>query len=161
MFNTWDASSLTRLYLTFANLTTVAPIFAAWVLSELRPLTTQNTALIQCFSLLLLGMFLAALATLNFSLSFLIGVLTTPLSFVRRSQNTAWTVAQLALLAVLNPVMVAQWSAKLLGGDLQQVLVLAAQGWHVWGLWTQVVFWLVWWPAWMLAATVVAGGMMG
>jgi glycosylphosphatidylinositol transamidase len=161
MFNNWDASSLPRLYVTFANMTTVLPIFAAWVLSELRPLTRQDTMLIQCFSLLLLGMFLAALATLNFSLSFLIGVLTTPLSFVRRAKSTLWTVAQLALLAVLNPVLVAHWSTRLLGGDLQQVLVLAAQGWHIWGLWTQVVFWLVWWPAWMLAATVVAGGMVG
>jgi glycosylphosphatidylinositol transamidase len=160
-FNNWDAGNLVRLYMTFANLTSMAPLFTAWVLKELRPLTPQNNALIQCFSLLLLGMFLAALATLNFSLSFLIGVLTTPLSFVRRTHSMNRTIPQLALLAVLNPVMVVQWSAYLLGGNLEQVLVLAAQGWHVSGLWTQVVIWLVWWPAWMLATTVVAGGLTG
>ncbi|RYF37631.1 MAG: hypothetical protein EOO38_25965, partial [Cytophagaceae bacterium] len=114
---------------------------------------------VQCFSLLLLGMFLAALATLNFSLSFLIGVLTTPLSFVRKSSSAALTWLQLALLVVLNPIMVAQWSTKLLGVNLADVLTLAATGWHVWGLWTQVVVWLVWLPAWIVGATVVAGGL--
>jgi glycosylphosphatidylinositol transamidase len=69
------------------------------------------------------------------------------------------TAVQLLVLAVLNPVMVAQWSAKLLGVDLQDVLVLAAEGWHVSGLWTQVTVWLVWFPAWVLGNVVVAGGM--
>ncbi|KAF1365136.1 Glycosylphosphatidylinositol:protein transamidase, GAA1 component [Lizonia empirigonia] len=158
MFNNWDASNLSRLHLTFANMTTILPLFLAWVVSELRPLSTQDVTLIQCFSLLLLGMILAALATLNFSQSFLIGVLATPLSFVRRSNKTWLTATQLAMLAVLNPIMVAQWSAKLLGADLQNVLVLAAQGWHIWGLWTQVTVWLVWAPAWLLGTVVVAGG---
>mgnify|MGYP004502856725 CR=1 FL=1 len=160
MFNTWDATNLSGLYLTFANSTTLLPLIVAWFLSELRPLSSQETTLIQAFSLLFLGMFLAALATLNFSQSFLIGVLATPLSFVRKT-NKAWLSAvQLGLLALLNPVMVAQWSAKLLGADLYEVLVLAAQGWHVSGLWTQVTVWLVWFPAWVLGSVVVAGGMM-
>lgn len=158
MFNNWDASNLSRLHLTFANMTTILPLFLAWMVSELRPLSKQDVTLIQCFSLLLLGMILAALATLNFSQSFLIGVLATPLSFVRRSNQTWLTATQLAMLAVLNPIMVAQWSAKLLGADLQNVLVLAAQGWHIWGLWTQVTVWLVWAPAWLLGTVVVAGG---
>jgi glycosylphosphatidylinositol transamidase len=159
MFNNWDASNLGRLHVTFANATTMFPLFIAWCLSELRPLSAQERTLIQCFSLLLLGMILAALATLNFSQSFLIGVLATPLSFVRKSNKTWLTAVQLLVLAVLNPVMVAQWSAKLLGVDLQDVLVLAAEGWHVSGLWTQVTVWLVWFPAWVLGNVVVAGGM--
>lgn len=158
MFNNWDASNLSRLHVTFANMTTLAPIFIAWMLSKLRPLSTQENTLIQCFSLLLLGMILAALATLNFSQSFLIGVLATPLSFVRKSSRTWVTAVQLLMLALLNPVMVAQWSAMLLGANLQDVLVLAAQGWHIWGLWTQVTVWLVWAPAWLLASIVIAGG---
>lgn len=160
MFNNWDASNLSRLHLTWANMTTILPLFLAWALSELRPLSAQEVTLIQCFSLLLLGMILAALATLNFSQSFLIGVLATPLSFVRKTNRTWLTAIQLGLLVVLNPVMVAQWSAKLLGADLHDVLVLAAQGWHVWGLWTQVTVWLVWFPAWFLGSVVVSGGLM-
>jgi glycosylphosphatidylinositol transamidase len=160
MFNNWSAPDLSRLHLTLANATTLLPLFLAWVLSELRPLSTQEITLIQCFSLLLLGMILAALATINFSQSFLIGVLATPLSFVRRTERQWLTAVQLVLLAVLNPVMVAQWSAKLLGADFQNVLELAAQGWHIWGLWTQVTVWLVWFPAWVLGSVVVAGGLM-
>jgi glycosylphosphatidylinositol transamidase len=60
---------------------------------------------------------------------------------------------------VLNPVMVVQWSTKLLGGNLAEVLRLAAVGWHVWGLRTQVVVWLVWFPAWVVGTTIVAGGL--
>jgi glycosylphosphatidylinositol transamidase len=54
---------------------------------------------------------------------------------------------------------VAQWSSKLLGADLSEVLRLSAVGWHVWGMWTQVVVWIVWFPAWLVGATIVAGGL--
>ena len=158
LFNTWSSTTLSALYLTVANATTLFPLVVAWFFAELRPLSHQENTLIQCFSLLLLGMILAALATLNFSQSFLIGVLAAPLSFVRKSNRTWLTVLQLLLLAAINPVMVAQWAAKLLGADLNHVLVLAAQGWAVWGLWTQVTVWLVWFPAWVCATVVVAGG---
>jgi glycosylphosphatidylinositol transamidase len=160
MFNNWEADDLVRLHVTYANITTILPIALAWAISELRPLSTQEVTLIQCFSLLLLGMILAALATLNFSQSFLIGVLATPLSFVRRTQKKWLSIVQFVVLIAVNPVMVAQWSAMLLGADLQDVLVLAAQGWHIWGLWTQVTVWLVWFPAWVLGSVVVAGGML-
>lgn len=158
LFNTWSSDTLSALYLTAANATTLFPLVIAWFFAELRPLSTQENTLIQCFSLLLLGMILAALATLNFSQSFLIGVLAAPLSFVRKTDKTWLTVLQLLLLAAINPVMVAQWSARLLGANLDHVLVLAAQGWAVWGLWTQVTVWLVWFPAWVCATVVVAGG---
>jgi glycosylphosphatidylinositol transamidase len=162
-FNYWDTDFLHGIFLTAANISTLAPIGLAFVLyyAPENPLPQQQITLIQCFSLLLLGMFLAALATLNFSLSFLIGVLTTPLSFVRKTKSAALTWLQLAVLVVLNPIMVAQWSTKLLGVDLGEVLTLAATGWHVWGLWTQVIVWLVWLPAWIVGATVVAGGLFG
>jgi glycosylphosphatidylinositol transamidase len=158
-FNYWDSDKLHGLFLTAANVTSLLPIIIAFLFFWSNPLTPQQLTLIQCFSLLLLGMFLAALATLNFSLSFLIGVLSTPLSFVRYSENRGLTGLQLAVLAVLNPVMVVQWSTKLLGGNLAEVLRLAAVGWHVWGLRTQVVVWLVWFPAWVVGTTIVAGGL--
>ncbi|KAF2033256.1 Glycosylphosphatidylinositol:protein transamidase, GAA1 component [Setomelanomma holmii] len=160
-FNYWDTDFLYGIFLTGANISTLMPIVLAFVFywGPETPISQQKITLIQCFSLLLLGMFLAALATLNFSLSFLIGVLTTPLSFVRKSKSAALTWLQLVILAVLNPIMVAQWSCKLLGLDVAEVLRLAATGWHVWGMWTQVVVWLVWAPAWVMGAMVVAGGL--
>jgi glycosylphosphatidylinositol transamidase len=103
-------------------------------------------------------MFLAALATLNFSLSVIVGVLCAPLSFVRRAQGNMYTAVQLVVLALLNPVMVAQWSTHLLDADLELVLKVAATGWHVNGLWTQVVVWIVWFPAWVVGTGIVAGG---
>ncbi|KAF1920685.1 Gaa1-like protein [Ampelomyces quisqualis] len=160
-FNTWDSDFLMGIFLTCANIVVLLPVGLAFVnYYALEPsLTMQQITLVQCFSLLLLGLFLAALATLNFSLSFIIGLLSTPLSFVRRSSHPGLTFLQLGALVALNPVMVAQWSAKLLGADLVEVLRVAAIGWHVWGMWTQLVVWLVWMPAWLVGATIVAGGL--
>ncbi|CAO2656328.1 Nn.00g051310.m01.CDS01 [Neocucurbitaria sp. VM-36] len=158
LFNHWDADHLRGLFLTAANVSSLVPIGIAFLFNYTRPLSIRETALIQCFSLLLLGMFLAALATLNFSLSFLIGVATAPLAFVRRTDSMGFNVIQLAGLAVLNPIMVFQLGTKLLGGDLAEVLFKAAQGWHIWGQWTQVVVWLVWLPAWGVASAVIATG---
>ncbi|KAJ4365792.1 Glycosyl phosphatidyl inositol protein transamidase complex subunit [Neocucurbitaria cava] len=158
LFNHWDASFLVSLLLTAANASTLLPIGVGFLFNYTRPLSMREANLIQCFSLLLLGMFLAALATLNFSLSFLIGVVATPLTFVRRTNSVGWNVIQLAGLAVLNPIMVIQLGTKMLGGSLAEVLVKAAQGWHIWGLWTQVVVWLVWFPAWFAGSSVIASG---
>jgi len=43
-------------------------------------------------------------------------------------------------------------------GKVVGVLVRASQGWVVNGLWTPVVVWLVWWPAWVVGAWVVLVG---
>lgn len=160
-FNTWDTDNLIGIFYTAANITTLLPIGLAFVnyYALESPLSAQALTLIQCFSLLGLGLGLAALATLNFSLSVIVGVLSAPLSFVRRTKSTPVTMAQLVVLAVLNPVMVAQWSSRLLGGDLGEIMRLAAVGWSVWGLWTQVVVWVVWFPAWVVGAGIVAGGL--
>jgi glycosylphosphatidylinositol transamidase len=160
LFNNWDADHLPNLFLTASNLTTLAPLIITFLFWWSAPdvLTPQALCLLQCFSLLLLGMFLAALATLNFSLSVLVGVLCVPLSFVRKSNNRGVTGVQLLMLAMLNPVLVIQTITKLLGANLTDVLVQSAIGWHVWGMWTQVVVWLVWFPAWLAGAVVVSTG---
>lgn len=125
-------------------------------------------------------MFSSALATLNFSLSFLIGLSAAPLTFVRpispstpASRRIALAALQYAVLVALSPVVVVGVASQELMGKglangewagavgtldaVRQVLVQAAFGWHVWGLWTQVVVWLVWWPAWFVGAVVVTG----
>ncbi|KAH7378793.1 Gaa1-like protein [Pyrenochaeta sp. MPI-SDFR-AT-0127] len=158
LFNQWDAAYLRGLFLTATNISSVLPVLVTFLANYTESLDQQDVTLIQCFSLLLLGMFLAALATLNFSLSFLIGVATIPLSFVRRTQSLGLNIAQLGLLTLLNPLMVIQLGTKMLGGDLTEILIQAAQGWHIWGLWTQVVVWLVWLPAWTVGTVVVATG---
>ena len=129
------------------------------------PLTPQQYLLVQSFSLLVLGMFLATLATLNFSLSLFIGILSTPLSLTRTPfscsieaknvfvSKTRTYMLTLVLQFLSPPVVV--WSVCYIWGvDLDETLAEAAFGWKVNGLWTQVVVWCVWWPAW------VVGGML-
>lgn len=117
-------------------------------------------------------MFLATLATLNFSLAFLVGLLSTPLSFLGQPfpslSNTdtdrqnppgrslavkiLWTV----LLQLLSPPVVVFAACRAWGVDVGGMLTEAAFGWGVSGLWSQVVFWCVWWPAWLAGSVVVS-----
>lgn len=45
---------------------------------------------------------------------------------------------------------------KVWGVDVGEMLAEAAFGWKVSGLWTQVVVWCVWWPAWLVGGVVVS-----
>ena len=136
-------------------------------MSRHAPLTPHHLLLLQCFSLLLLGMFLATLATLNFSLAFLIGLLSTPLSFLGQSPNSPSStahprrtlvvkVAWSALLQLLSPPVVVFVACRAWGVDVGEMLAEAAFGWRVSGLWSQVVVWCVWWPAWLVGSVVVS-----
>ena len=131
--------------------------------------TEQEVQVTQCFSLLLLGLFLSALATLNFSLSFLIGLLSAPLCFVRTKLHLAIRVLLATLLILLSPVSIIAISSALLEvavhgsvtvngwcAALTMVLGEASDGWHVQGVWTPLVIWCVWWPA-SLVGLVVLG----
>lgn len=159
-FNHLPIATLQSSFLLTANLTTLLPLATAFLLSRFNRPTPQEATLIHCFSLLFLGMYLSALATLNFSQSLMVGLLTAPLSFIRRSSGSrVSTKLQFALLAAINPAVVvyaATYAGKV---ELLHVLVKAAEGWHVWGMWTQVVVWLVWWPAWFSGSVVVASGL--
>ncbi|KAF2641545.1 Glycosylphosphatidylinositol:protein transamidase, GAA1 component [Massarina eburnea CBS 473.64] len=159
-FNNLPQAHLRTTFFLAANLTPILPLLTAFLLRRLAPSrpSAQEITLIQCFSLLFLGMILSTLATLNFSLSFFIGVLCSPLSFVRMTRNYVASGAMFLGLAVLNPVLVVQVASQVGGVGVLEVLLKAAEGWHVWGLWTQVVVWLVWWPAWFVGSVVVALG---
>lgn len=143
------------------------PSLLAALLSYQSPLTMQERLLLQCFSLLLLGMFLATLATLNFSLAFLIGLLAAPLSFVGQPYSTTSShegsasaggnvrkVFMTMLLQLLSPPAVMLAACKAWGVRVEDVLVEAAFGWTAHGLWTQVVVWCIWWPAWTVGSVV-------
>ncbi|KAJ5321751.1 Gaa1-like [Penicillium brevicompactum] len=125
-----------------------------------KPLIPQQYHLIKSFSLLLLGLSLSTLATLNFSLSFLIGLLCTPLSFVTRLQGPAparlaTSGLGLVLLNLLSPPTVLLGVCWYTGISVEMVLTEAAFGWDVWGMWTQVVVWCVWWPAWLIGSVLL------
>ncbi|KAG2418058.1 rhomboid protein [Aspergillus terreus] len=141
----------------------VLPLLLAGVLSFSGFATPkpQQYLLIKSFSLLLLGLFLSTLATLNFSLSFMIGLLCAPLTFVSRlgpqtgALRYVGSALGLALLNLLSPPVVLLGVCAYMGVSVEYVLTQAAFGWNVWGMWTQVVVWCVWWPAWLSGCTLL------
>ncbi|EGD93429.1 rhomboid family protein [Trichophyton tonsurans CBS 112818] len=147
-------------------------VISVVVVHFLRP-TTQQFILTKSFSLVLLGLFLSALATLNFSLSLLLGLVCTPLTFIGymessstqmgRSKVQPQTEAErdarallliktafgILLLNLLSPTALLLGICTVYNIPVQLVLSEAAFGWNVWGMWTQVAVWCIWWPAWL------------
>lgn len=112
-------------------------------------------------------MFLATLATLNFSLAFLVGLLAAPLSFVGLAMSAdngsappklsvPRKIVSNVVLHLLSPPVVVLAVCQTFGVDAGSTLAEAAFGWKVSGLWTQVVVCCVWWPAWLIGAVVVS-----
>jgi glycosylphosphatidylinositol transamidase len=133
--------SITTSFSIFAIVSILLPYLISSILAKsIRP-SFQQLVLTKAFSLLLLGMFLSALATINFSLAFLIGLICSPLTFAQYYSDRPKT-------------------GLIFGMLLKAILLEAAFGWDVWGMWTQVVVWCVWWPAWMTGAILVASSMM-
>ncbi|KAK7937396.1 glycosyl phosphatidyl inositol protein transamidase complex subunit [Apiospora aurea] len=107
VFNHAPASLLAPLFVVVTLLSLVLPHALSFFLVTTYKPTHQQYQLITSFFLLLLGMFLSTLATLNFSLAFLVGLLATPLTFVRPFPKLpAAGYAYSALLSVLNPGVV-------------------------------------------------------
>ncbi|KAF7591373.1 Glycosyl phosphatidyl inositol protein transamidase complex subunit [Aspergillus hancockii] len=124
------------------------PLFLALLLTKAFAPKPQQYLLMKSFSLLLLGLFLSTLATLNFSLSFMIGLLCTPLTFINRISPTTGAPLRymlsslgLVLLNLLSPPVVLLGGCWYTGVSVETVLTQAAFGWDVWGMWTQVVVW--------------------
>lgn len=142
------------------------PTGLAQVLSQRALLTSQHQLLLQCFSLLLLGMFLATLATLNFSLSLFVGLLSTPLSFIGpplfsadskdASVSRTRKIISTLVLQLLSPPTILWLACGVFGGSVSDVLAEGAFGWNVNRMWTQVVIWCVWWPAWLAGSVLVS-----
>jgi glycosylphosphatidylinositol transamidase len=59
------------------------------------------------------------------------------------------------LLLALAPAAVIHAGAWYWTVPLEEVLTEAAFGWNVVGMYTQFVVCCVWWPAWVVGATVV------
>ena len=126
-------------------------------MSTFHRATLQQYQLTKSFSLLFLGMALSTLATLNFSLAFLVGLFSSPLTFVRPVKNPAlrWSIA--GALNLVAPPMVAFTASQVWGVSVGDVLREASFGWNVWGMYTQVVIWCLWWPAWLVGMINVFG----
>ncbi|KAL8700309.1 MAG: hypothetical protein Q9201_005528 [Fulgogasparrea decipioides] len=167
VFNHTDQDVLAQTLTFFALTNVFLPTFFAIIISGYTTMSSHRLILVQCFSLLLLGMFLATLATLNFSLAFLVGLLAAPLTFVGVPLSAENGNAPLSLslrrkvacnlvLHLLSPPVVVLAICRISGVDRAAMLAEAAFGWKVSGLRTQVVVCCVWWPAWLVAAVSVS-----
>lgn len=141
----------------FSIISAIIPLLISLPTSVFYKPTAQHYQLTKSFSLLVLGMCLSTLATLNFSLAFLIGLFATPLSFVRPIKNpvSRWGVA--GLLNVVAPPTVIYSAAQVWGVGIDDLLREASFGWNVWGMYTPVLIWCLWWPAWMVGVINVVG----
>ena len=143
----------------FALFTVVSVAFP-WVIAHLLTLysaTVQQYQLIKSVSLLVLGMSVATLATLNFSLAFLVGLLATPFTFVRTSRNIWIKLGLAGVLTAIAPPVLLYSSSQFFGLSVSDILEEASFGWNVWGMYTSIVVWCVWWPAWVLGMVNVVG----
>lgn len=175
---------LTYILHAFTALTLALPVFLARHLSRMP---IQQIQVMQSFSLLLLGATLSTLATLNFSLAFLIGLLCAPFSFIRplpslltsqvQQQSASKTPAKesttpgnqlvlhLAIIlptallyALIAPPMVLYLlDWTYLHLGLQEILVEMARAWHAQGSWTGLC---IVWAVWW-PAWVVGGAVLG
>ncbi|KAF3906518.1 hypothetical protein ABW20_dc0107232 [Dactylellina cionopaga] len=154
VFNAIDYKSMTNVFYAFF----IISFFFPTILSVLITLTASPHRLLstfhlsRCFSLLFLGMFLSTLATLNFSLSFLIGLFSLPLMFARATpKSPALAMVNSVLLQLTSPFAALLIVAGYWGLGVEDILKEASFGWWVWGMWTPVIVWCVWWPAWVVA----------
>jgi len=158
LFNHCGESILTYAFLLFAMVNLALPYIGSAIIVRYFGPTIQQYLLMKAFSLLFLGMFLSSLATLNFSLALMVGLLAAPLTY-------AYPIPGKPILAAIVGTLVNFLAppAILFAGSyywdirIGELLKEAAFGWNVWGMNTQVVVWCVWWPAWLLGAMLVLG----
>jgi len=149
---------LTPAFVLFAILNTSLPHALSYYLTTYHAPSVQQYHLIKSFSLLLLGMFLSSLATLNFSLALIVGLLASPLTFMRPwPQSATMRIVCTILLNAVAPTAVLVAAAALWQLEVGEVLREAAFAWDVCGMYTPVVVWCVWWPAWLAGSVTVLG----
>jgi GPI-anchor transamidase subunit GAA1 len=163
MTSTFFLLSLTMLALPFILAAALADTPNNTTLPAFAAPTVKQYVLVKSLSLLLLGLFLTVLATLNFSLSIFLGIVCMPLAFVDRTPSSPKLAAvQCMLLAVMSPMGVAAGLGVYglsVGQDdiLVHWLQRLAFGWNVWGSWGVPIGVLcIWLPAWIVQATLVA-----
>ncbi|RMD39333.1 hypothetical protein DV735_g5790, partial [Chaetothyriales sp. CBS 134920] len=137
-------------------------------IAMLTKASADQFVVIKSLSLLLLGLFLTVLATLNFSLSMFLGLACAPLAFVSRTPGKPVLAAlQYLALALFSPAAVslgllAYAQISLGSARLSEWFTLLAFGWNVWGSWGVLVgVFCIWWPAWTAQALLVASSWFG
>ena len=139
--------------------------------------SVQQIQVMQSLSLLFLGATLSTWATINFSLALLVGLMASPLSFVRplpirsilsrsqpqdreKTQPRKATLIKISVLialvyVALSPPIVLSALSWYWDQSISWMLFEIAKGWTAQGVWTNLILWSVWWPAWVLGGVVL------
>ncbi|KAF8428758.1 Gaa1-like protein [Tirmania nivea] len=163
LFNHLPTRLFTPTFSAFLFINLVLPFLLSSTLTHFIPAATRERQLklIKCFSLLFLGMALSALATLNFSLALGVGVGSAALTFIPVEGKGKIVRGLLYMvLQCLSPGMALAGIAYYWEVGVEEVLREASFGWWVSGMWTQVVVWCVWWPAWLCGGVLLAEGLV-
>ncbi|CCG80708.1 putative GPI transamidase component [Taphrina deformans PYCC 5710] len=121
-------------------------------------LNRDDIALLNSFSQLVLGMFLSAIATINFSLALSIGVMSFPYSFIGPVHNKVQQIPiRVALLVLTSPMSILYLFCTFTGIDWRDVVVDVVFGYEWLHVWTPLAIFGVWWPAYFLTSVVVSG----
>ncbi|KAI9738356.1 MAG: Glycosyl phosphatidyl inositol protein transamidase complex subunit [Cirrosporium novae-zelandiae] len=156
LFNHTSSDNLGLAASFFAFYQTILPMGLAILIHKRFTPSPQQYMLMKSFSLLLLGMFLSSLATVNFSLSFIIGVVSTPLTFIPLPPaSKVVAIVFILLLSMVSPFGILNISSVYWGIPIARILEEAAFGWDVWGMWTPIVVWCIWWPAWLIGSVLL------
>lgn len=142
------------------------PILLSITLSRFFYITPQQIQILQSFSLLCLGATLSTWATINFSLAMAVGILASPLAFVRpvSIRSPMFELAGRSVAGVLHlaasPPAAFYALSWYLRKDMSWLLLESARGWAAMGVWTYLVVWGVWWSAWVLGGVVMWSGIV-
>lgn len=128
----------------------------------------QALSLAQAYSMVLHGLILTTLGMLNFSLAFVVGLITLPLTWIRPLEVSATFeqarfhyIRSVLLLAVSTPWIwlpilpwLASHNSSLLSTDLNAIVGNLLWGWRGLDVWTWVVIVGVWLPSWFVGVAV-------
>lgn len=164
-------SHMTTVHYGLLGTSIVLPAVISALLVRLWKVSLQQLQIMQSFSLLLLSAELSTLATLNFSLAFVIGIMSSPLSFVRPIQRPAQNISTweyaiklaVSIVAVLVynavcPPGVLSFASDFFDKPMDWLLLEMARGWNAQGVYTAFVIWALWWPVWVICGIVLYSG---
>lgn len=123
-----------------------------------RNLNGDDIVLLSSFSQIMLGMFLSAIATINFPLALAIGMIAFPTCFIGPAQTKlTQIVTRVTLLIFTSPMSVLYLYCTFAGADWRIVIVDFVFGYEWQHVWTPIVIFGVWWPVYFLSSIVVSG----
>lgn len=144
-------SQSTFLFTSFLVLEYCVSIIGSTLFS--RHLHYDDVILISSFSQIVLGMFLSAIATVNFPLSLFIGIIAFPITFMGPTQHKIVQILiRVTLLVFTSPMSILYLFCVLTGMDWKELIMHITFGYEWLHVWTPLAIFGVWWPAYFLTS---------